>query len=259
MQCLTPNCGHGSTGHVDSFVNSGLTVSIVAKAPEILLVDDDRSLTDVLAMALEDAGFTVRTAPDGKAGWAAFNEREPDLVVLDLLMPELDGLQLCKLIRDGHTTPVVMLTSRNEEMDKVLGLEIGADDYVTKPFSTRELIARIGAALRRATMLQSAAPGERVRQSGPLQLDRDRREIKLHDTQIELTATEFELLWTLVEKPGHVCSRQDLIDRVYGEDMVVADRTIDTFVKRLRKKLNEVDANYSPIETVRSVGYRFHG
>jgi two-component system, OmpR family, response regulator len=227
--------------------------------PELLLVDDDRALVDVLGMALQDAGFAVRTAHDGKAGWEAFRRQPPQLVVLDLLMPELDGLQLCKLIREGYDTPVIMLTSRDEEMDKVLGLEMGADDYVTKPFSTRELVARTRAALRRGGMRGSGQSAEPPRQRGPLRMDRGRREVRLHQTRLKLTATEFELLWTLTEEPGQVCSRRQIIDRVYGEDIVVSDRTIDTFVKRLRRKLAEIDASYLPIETVRSVGYRFQG
>ena len=229
----------------------------MSERPEILLIDDDRSLVDVLSMSLQDAGFEVRTALDGKAGWEAFCAKVPDLVVLDLLMPELDGIQVCKRIRKAHTTPVVMLTSRDEEMDKVLGLEMGADDYVTKPFSTRELVARIRAALRRTTMQQPLEPEQAVRQCGPLRLDRDRHLVRLHDSTLALTATEFDLLWTLVDRPGHVCSRRQLMDRVYGDDLVVADRTIDTFVKRLRKKLAEVDPEFAPIETIRSVGYRF--
>ncbi len=238
-------------------IGTARRVASVRKQPDILLVDDDRSLVDVLSMSLQDAGFVVRSAPDGQAGWEAFCQQTPDLVVLDLLMPELDGLQVCKLIREAHNTPIVMLTSRAEEMDKVLGLEMGADDYVTKPFSTRELVARIKAALRRSDMQQPASLEQRTRQCGALQLDRDKREVRLHDSTIELTATEFELLWTLVEKPGHVCSRQHLMARVYGEDVVVANRTIDTFVKRLRKKMNEIDPRFLPIETVRAVGYRF--
>jgi two-component system, OmpR family, response regulator len=228
----------------------------VPKQPVILLVDDDRSLVDVLSMSLQDAGFSVRTAAHGKAGWEAFCQQPPDLVVLDLLMPELDGLQVCKLIRQRHSTPIVMLTSRDEEMDKVLGLELGADDYVTKPFSSRELVARIKAALRRAALPQPGTVPEQIRQGGPLRLDRNRREITLHGSPLTLTATEFEVLWTLLENPGQVCSRRLLMDRVYGEDMVVADRTIDTFIKRLRHKLAQIDPAFSPIETVRAVGYR---
>ncbi len=232
-----------------------------ASAAELLLVDDDAALVDVLTMALQDAGFSVRTAADGAAGWRAFEQRAPDLVVLDLLMPELDGLQLCKLIRAQHTTPVIMLTSRDEEMDRVLGLELGADDYVTKPFSTRELIARIRAALRRVALDRARAPAPEGDEAsagsqGPLRPARRRREVTLGGAALTLTLTEFELLWALVRRPGQVLSRDELIDRVYGEEVVVAGRTIDTFVKRLRHKLAEVDPGFTPIETVRGVGYR---
>lgn len=225
---------------------------------EILIIDDDRGLVDVLSMALEDAGFVVRSAADGAEGWAAFGAKEPDLVILDLLMPELDGLEVCKRIRMAHTTPIVMLTSRAEEMDKILGLEVGADDYLTKPFSTRELIARIRAALRRVAMHAAGPESEQICQRGPLHLDRDRREARLFEQSLTLTATEFDLLFTLARRPGHVFSRQALVDAVYGEEVVVADRTIDTFVKRLRRKLAAVDASFLPIETVRAVGYRFN-
>jgi DNA-binding response OmpR family regulator len=220
----------------------------------ILLVDADRSLVEVVSMALEDAGFEVRVAHDGKHGWAAFCQSEPDLVILDLLMPELDGLELCKLIRAEHRTPIVMLTSRNHEMDKVLGLELGADDYVTKPFSIRELIARIKATLRRVHMERPAAA---TQCAGPLCMNQSSREVRVRETVIELTATEFDLLWALMSRPGHVYDRASLIDIVYGEDIVVADRTIDTFIKRIRRKLADVEASLQPIETIRAVGYRF--
>lgn len=222
--------------------------------PQILLVDDDRSLVDVLSMALQDTGFDVRVAHDGKRGWDAFCQSEPDLVVLDLLMPELDGLELCKLIRAEHRTPIMMLTSRDHEMDKVLGLELGADDYVTKPFSTRELIARIRATLRR---VQMERPVSSAQADGPLRMDRSSRDVRVLETAILLTATEFELLWALMSRPGHVFDRATLIDIVYGEGIVVADRTIDTFIKRIRRKLADVEPSYRPIETIRSVGYRF--
>jgi two-component system OmpR family response regulator len=221
--------------------------------PRILLIDDDRALTDVLSMSLEDAGFTVACAHDGLAGWRAFEGDPPDLVVLDLVMPELDGLELCRRIRAGHRTPIIMLTSRDEELDRVLGLELGADDYVTKPFSTRELVARIRAALRRVDMERKPVEESSMRR-GALRLDRDRRRVWLREAEVTLTATEFDLLWTLASRPGHVLPRQELIDRVYGEGIVVADRTIDTFIKRLRRKL--ADSAHA-IETVRGVGYRF--
>ncbi len=224
----------------------------------LLLVDDDRGLVDILTMSLQDAGFEVASAHDGKAGWAAFRDVEPDLVLLDVLMPELDGLHLCQMIREKQATPIIMLTSRDQELDKVLGLEMGADDYVTKPFSTRELIARIRAALRRVELSgpEMSGPDER-RRVGPLELDRGRREVALGGSPITLTATEFELLWTLTGAPGRVFERHRLIDKVYGVDIVVADRTIDTFVKRIRHKFRAIEPSYQPLETVRGVGYKF--
>lgn len=223
-------------------------------AHHLLLVDDDRSLIDVLGMAFEDAGFSVETAHDGLAGWEAFSRRTPDVAVLDLLMPEIDGLELCRRIRAEHTTPIVLLTSRDAEMDRVLGLELGADDYVTKPFSTRVLIARVRAILRR---VQLDRPPEDARTVGGLRMDRTAREAVMAGSLITLTATEFDLLWTLIGTPGRVFSRDNLIDEVYGHDIVVSDRTIDTFVKRLRKKLQTADPSFAGIETIRSVGYRY--
>jgi two-component system OmpR family response regulator len=219
----------------------------------ILLVDDDRGLLDMLSMALEDAGFAVDRAHDGKQGWQRFSASQPDLVVLDLLMPEMDGLELCKRIRAEHATPIVMLTSRDEEMDKVLGLEMGADDYVTKPFSVCELVARIRAALRRAA--PKAAVAEACA-AGELHLDRARHEATMKGVLLALTATEFELLWALLSARGRVLGRERLMSLIYG-DIVVSERTLDTFVKRIRHKLHEVDPSFDAIETVRSVGDRF--
>jgi DNA-binding response OmpR family regulator len=219
----------------------------------VLLIDDDRGLVDMLSMALEDAGFTVERAHDGKSGWEWFCACSPDLVVLDLLMPEIDGLELCRRIREKHATPVVMLTSRDDEMDKILGLDMGADDYVTKPFSTRELIARVRAALRRASMGVGSSEVLEVR---CLRLDRSKRDVLVGETRVTLTATEFELLWTLASRPGHVFDRDKLMSVLYG-DIVVSERTLDTFVKRVRRKLRAVDPTFDELETVRSVGYRY--
>jgi DNA-binding response OmpR family regulator len=219
----------------------------------VLLIDDDRGLVDMLSMALEDAGFAVERAHDGKSGWESFSACSPDLVVLDLLMPEIDGLELCRRIREKHATPVVMLTSRDDEMDKCLGLEMGADDYVTKPFSTRELIARVRAALRRVAMGAGSVETLEVRR---LRLDRSKRDVLIGETRVTLTATEFELLWTLASRPGHVFDRDRLMSVLYG-DIVVSERTLDTFVKRVRRKLRAVEPTFDELETVRSVGYRY--
>ena len=225
----------------------------------ILLVDDDRGLVDVLSMSLEDEGFEVLTAVDGRQGWSRFqaDEGRVDLAILDLLMPEIDGLHLCRMIRERCAVPVILLTSRDHEMDKVLGLEMGADDYVTKPFSTRELIARIGAALRRARMAGPDVEATGRLRRGPLAMDRERREVSLSGAPVELTVTEFDLLWALMARAGRVLDRDRIIDLVYGEDIVVADRTIDTFIKRLRQKLSQLDPSFQPIETIRGVGYKF--
>jgi DNA-binding response OmpR family regulator len=232
-------------------------VNPVEPTTDILIVDDDASLVEVLQMALEDAGFRVRVAHDGLAGWSAFQQTEPHLVLLDLLMPELDGMELCKRIRGRSAVPIVMLTSRDHEMDKVLGLEGGADDYVSKPFSTRELIARIRAALRRVSLDRGEGPHEEVRSHTRVWMDRGRREFRLDGQAIDLTATEFEVLWTFMGKPDRVLSRNELVDSVYGADIVVTDRTIDTYIKRIRMKIHQLDAQFDPIETVRAVGYRF--
>ena len=228
----------------------------MTQSKEILVVDDDEGLVDVLSMALEDAGFVVRTASDGKIGLGSFRQQPPDLVILDLLMPEIDGLELCKIIRDEATTPVIMLTSRDHEMDRIIGLEVGADDYVTKPFSTRELIARIRATLRRVDLDRPREDGEESRTCDRLTLNRDRREVRVGDQVVDLTATEFDLLWAMTSRPGVVFERDRLIDVVYQGEVVVATRTIDTFVKRLRSKLGRAGFEPEMIETVRGVGYR---
>jgi len=218
-------------------------------------VDDDPGILDLLSMALSEAGFEVDLAPDGKQGWTKFLENRPDLVVLDVLMPEIDGLEVCRRIRAERSTPVVMLTSRNEEIDVLLGLDTGADDYITKPFSVRELVARIRAALRRVDL--DTAHDRRSITVRSLVIDRASHVVRLGDVPVDVTATEFDLLWTLASAPGRAFTRDELIDQVYGVDVIVTDRTIDTFVKRLRAKLRALDDRYDDIETVRSVGYRY--
>lgn len=222
----------------------------------MLVVDDDPGLQDVLDMALEDAGFVVQAALDGEAGWRAFRARPPDVVILDVNMPELDGFELCRRIRGESQVPVMMLTSRADELDQVVGLEIGADDYVSKPFSTRALVARLRALLRRARPGQDPRPP--VAEVGPLRVDRVAHTITLGGRPVEaVTATEHRLLFALAARPGDVLDRDRIVDEVYGEGVVVAPRTIDTFVKRLRRKLRAVDPSFDNIETVRAVGYRY--
>jgi len=221
----------------------------------LLLVDDDAALTAVLESALTEEGFQVTTARNGRDGLAAFKASGPDLVLLDVLMPELDGLEVCRRLRAQSQVPIILLTSRDEEVDRVSGLELGADDYVTKPFSIRELVARIRAIGRR---LQQPAPagGERL-EAGALVVDLGRFEVALAGTRVELTRSELLVLAALVRHRGFVLARDRLLELARGGDVVVTDRTVDTFVKRIRKKLREVDAGFDEVETVIGVGYRY--
>ena len=236
----------------------------------VLIVDDDQGLRTVLAAALGDEGFTITQAGDGLAGLRRFESDGADLVVLDILMPEMDGLELCRRLRRKSAVPIVLLSSRGDEVDRVTGLETGADDYVTKPFSTRELVARIRAIERRlaaaapapaagpapAPILAGALGGEVV-EVGPLRLDPARFEAKWRGKAIVLTRSEFQILGALARHRGTVLARERLLDIARGDDAVVTDRTVDTFIKRLRKKMRDADAAFDEIETVFGVGYRY--
>jgi len=226
----------------------------------------------VLAAALGDEGFTVGQAGDGLAGLRAFESEGADLMILDILMPEMDGLEVCRRIRRKSTVPIILLSSRGDEVDRVTGLETGADDYVTKPFSTRELVARIRAVERRVTAAPAAPPagpapapaptlagavGGDVLEVGRLRLDPGRFEAKWQGKPITLTRSEFQILGALARHRGTVLAREQLLDLARGDDAVVTDRTVDTFVKRLRKKIRDVDADFDEIETVFGVGYRY--
>jgi two-component system response regulator ChvI len=238
----------------------------------VLIVDDDQGLRTVLAAALGDEGFTVSQAGDGAAGLRQFESDGADLLILDILMPEMDGLEVCRRIRRKSVVPIVLLSSRGDEVDRVTGLETGADDYVTKPFSTRELVARIRAIERRAGTGRAAgaggaapapapalagALGPDVLEVGRLRLDPGRFEARWAGQPITLTRSEFQILGALARHPGTVLAREQLLDLARGDDAVVTDRTVDTFVKRLRKKLRDVDAAFDQIETVFGVGYRY--
>jgi DNA-binding response OmpR family regulator len=232
-----------------------------------LLVDDDQGLRTVLAAALGDEGFTVTQASDGLAGLRRFEADGADLIILDILMPEMDGLEVCRRIRRKSTVPIVLLSSRGDEVDRVTGLETGADDYVTKPFSTRELVARIRAVERRvapapapastgAPSLASAVGGD-VLEVGRLRLDPGRFEAKWRGKAVALTRSEFQILGALARHRGTVLAREQLLDLARGDDAVVTDRTVDTFIKRLRKKIRDVDDAFDEIETVFGIGYRY--
>ena len=221
--------------------------------PKILIVDDDPHIREVLRFALEKAGFTVREAVNGAQALERHAAERPDLIVLDILMPEMDGTEVCRRLRRDHATPIVFLSSRDDEVDRILGLELGGDDYVTKPFSPRELVARVKAVLRRG---QPAANEEasNVMTHGRLKLDGERFKVWWAKTEVVLTVTEFGILRTLLRRPGKVFSREELINAAYDFHNVVSDRTVDSHVRRLRAKLAAAGADV--VETVHGVGYK---
>ena len=228
----------------------------------LLIIDDDPDLLDVLAMGLEDEGFEVLCAKDGIDGEHLYHKHKPALIVSDVNMPRLDGFSLCRRIRERDPqTPIILLTSRDNEIDEALGLELGADDYVFKPFSTRVLVARIRALLRRQQLRAGGAAAHQrpdaLTRIGALELDADRLEVRYQDESITVTVTEFRLLEIFAKRPGIVFSRAQLLDRVRGDDTFVAERIIDTYVRRLRRKFEAIDADFEQIETVIGAGYRW--
>jgi DNA-binding response OmpR family regulator len=224
----------------------------------ILLVDDDPALLEVLSLAFADAGHTVATAAEGARALDRVKEAPFDLIVSDVNMPTLDGFSLCRRLRGmGSSVPIILLTSRDTEIDEALGLELGADDYVAKPFSTRILLARVSALLRRETFrARSVERSAEVVRVGPLMLDIERLEASYGGTKVTLTLSEFRLLEALARRPGVVLSRDRLLEVVRGDESVVVDRIIDTYVRRLRRKLEAVSPGFSDIETVVGAGYR---
>ncbi len=221
----------------------------------ILVVDDDPHIREVVRFAMDRAGFRVEEAGDGREAIEVFARTNPDLMVLDILMPEMDGTDVCREIRRGSRVPIVFLSSKDDEIDRIVGLELGGDDYVTKPFSPRELVARVRAVLRRARPSPEGGGGEaRQLVHGRLRLDLDRFQAFWDDREVILTVTEFGILRTLLGFPGKVYSRGELMDGAYREMTVVSDRTIDSHVRRVRRKL--AAAGGDPIETVHGVGYR---
>ena len=222
----------------------------------ILVVDDERKIADLARDYLEHAGFAVRIAADGETALAAVRRDRPDLVVLDLGLPGLDGLDVTRAIRRDSNLPVIMLTARSDELDKLLGLELGADDYLTKPFSPRELVARVRAVLRRADGTRVGGADELVR-AGDLTLDLARMRADLAGRTIELTATEFTLLLTLARQPGRIFTRSQLLDAVHGVAFESYERAIDTHIKNIRRKLEPDPRRPAHVLTVYGVGYRF--
>jgi two-component system phosphate regulon response regulator PhoB len=220
----------------------------------ILVVDDEPDLVELVRLSLHRAGYQVETAATGRQALDCLRRQRPDLVILDLMLPDVSGTELCRRLRadaELAALPVIMLTAKADEVDRVVGFELGADDYVTKPFSPRELVLRVGAVMRR-----SRGPGDAraVLESGPLRLDPARHRCWVNGDEVALTAKEFDLLRGLMTRPGRVMTREALLDQVWGSDITVTVRTIDTHLKRLREKLGVAG---DLIETVRGVGYRF--
>jgi len=225
----------------------------------ILIVEDERNLSNLIRRNLEDEGYGVSQVFDGASALDAVAASAPDLVILDIMLPGMDGLQVCRQLRQRSIVPVLMLTARAEEIDRVLGLEVGADDYLTKPFSMRELTARVRAILRRVEMMRAATDPmqEEVLTVAGLRLDPATHEVALGDRPVELTPKEFALLYQLIRHPGRVFSRAYLLDEIWGYNTEAYDRTVDTHVYRLRQKLGAESEMASRIVSVRGIGYKF--
>ncbi|MBT6257650.1 MAG: response regulator transcription factor [Alphaproteobacteria bacterium] len=223
---------------------------------KIALVDDDQNIITSVSLLLESEGYEVDTYADGEQGLAGLKRRPPDLAILDIKMPRMDGMELLQNIRTTSNLPVIFLTSKDDELDEALGLRMGADDYITKPFSQRLLLERVRAILRRADQSASST-GDQMIVLGDMVLDPDRHSCKWKEKEVKLTVTEFLILSALVRRPGIVKNRDQLLDAAYGEDVYLDDRTIDSHIKRLRRKFREVDNQFDHIETLYGVGYKY--
>lgn len=222
--------------------------------PNILVTDDDPHLREVVRYALARQGFTVMEAGNGVEALAMVARQLPDLVVLDVVMPEMDGIEVCRRLREKSRVPIIFLSSRDEELDRVLGIELGADDYLTKPFSTRELVARVKAVLRRANPDPLPAPAGEIFSAGDIRLDSVEHRVHVRGEEVNLTVTEFALLKALLRRPGKVYTRDELTDLAYGENHHLAERTLDSHIRRIRAKFRLF--NLDPVETVHGLGYR---
>ena len=225
---------------------------------KVLIVDDEEHIVELLQFNLVNAGYKVITANNGLDALKKVKENKPDLLLLDLMLPGMDGLDVCKEIkRDKETskTSIIMLTAKSEELDKILGLELGADDYITKPFSIRELLARVKAVLRRSN---SDEISEEIYELGRLKVDFERHEVLINNEKVELTLKEFELLEILIKNKGKILRRETLLDKVWGYEYIGETRTVDLHIRYLRKKIEDDDKNPKFIETIRGVGYRFN-
>ncbi len=217
----------------------------------VLVVEDESSIASFVALYLKNAGFAVRTAANGSEGLAQADAAHPALIVLDLMLPDIDGIEVCRRIRKTSDVPILMLTARDEDVDKIIGLEVGADDYLTKPFNPRELVARVKSILRRAAPERRQIESKQLRH-GELLVDAGRREVRVGEEEIQLAPKEFDLLWELLDHRGLVLTRDQLLERVWGYTFAGDTRTVDVHVRQLRRKLGDA----SPIVTVWGVGYK---
>ena len=224
----------------------------------VLVVEDEESYADALQVGLEREGFTVRVARDGIEALGTFEAVRPDLVLLDLMLPRLSGIEVCRQLRSRSSVPIIMVTAKDDEVDTVVGLEVGADDYVTKPYRLRELVARMRAVLRRGSRDGADGSGETgVLEVGDVTLDTDRHEVLVRGKRVELPLREFDVLELLLANAGRVVTRETLIDRVWGHDYVGDTKTLDVHIKRLRSKIEPDPAQPTRITTIRGLGYRF--
>jgi two-component system response regulator VicR len=224
---------------------------------KILVVDDETSVTDLIGYNLKKAHYEVMVAHDGEAALAAAQKHTPDLVLLDLMLPKIDGLDVCRELRKTSQIPIIMVTARGEETDRVIGLELGADDYICKPFSMRELLARIKAVLRRQKAGPAAgSPATILKGPAGLVVDEESRVVAINGLTLDLTRLEFDLIQHLILNAGRVLSREQLLSQAWGYDFVGGVRAVDSSIKRLRKKIQSIDPNLVLIETVRGIGYR---
>ena len=224
---------------------------MATRGQTVLVVEDEASIASFVALYLKNAGYRVQTAGTGQEALDALSHDRPDLVILDLMLPDIDGIEVCRRIRRGSDLPILMLTARDEDVDKIIGLEVGADDYLTKPFNPRELVARVKSILRRAVPERRESQ-ERQLAHGPLQIDAGRREVHVDGEEVQLAPKEFDLLWELLDHRGLVLTRDQLLERVWGYTFAGDTRTVDVHVRQLRRKLGDA----SPIVTVWGVGYK---
>ena len=225
---------------------------------QVLVVDDEEHIVELLKFNLENTGYKVITANNGNDAISLAKENKPDLVLLDLMLPGMDGFDVCKEIKrnaETRKTAIIMLTAKGEEFDKILGLELGADDYITKPFSIRELLARVKAVLRRSASAKTEEIN--VFESGHLSVNFERHEVKVNGEKVDMTLKEFELLEILIKNRGKILQRETLLDKVWGYEYIGETRTVDVHIRYLRKKIEKDDKNPKFIETIRGVGYRF--